>query len=337
VPASASNGRAPRALVTGGAGFIGSHLCTELMAKGWEVYAIDDLSTGSVANVEHLRHRRDFHLVVDSVLDEATMNSLVHRCDAVWHLAAAVGVRLVVEQPVRTLVTNVRGTEVVLEYCARFDKPVLVASTSEVYGDHRSLRPLAEDDRRIYGPTTVNRWGYAGSKAIDEFLALAFHRERGLRVTIARLFNTVGPRQTGEYGMVVPRFVDAALAGEPLRVFGDGGQTRCFCHVDDTVEALMALLAEPRTVGQIYNIGNTAHIGIRELADMVVEMTGSSSPIERVEYADEYGEGFEDMRHRVPDIRKIGEVIGWRPSRSLRDVLDDMIRERHEVGAAVRR
>lgn len=332
-----TDGRAPRALVTGGAGFIGSHLCTELMAKGWEVFAIDDLSTGSVDNVEHLRDRRDFHLVVDSVLDEATMNSLVHRCDRVWHLAAAVGVRLVVEEPVRTLVTNVRGTEVVLEYCARFDKPVLVASTSEVYGDHRSLRPLAEEDRRIYGPTTVNRWGYAGSKAIDEFLALAFHRERGLRVTIARLFNTVGPRQTGEYGMVVPRFVEAALAGEPLRVFGDGGQTRCFCHVDDTVEALMALLDEPRTVGQIYNVGNTAHIGIGELAEMVVEMTGSSSPIENVSYEAEYGEGFEDMRHRVPNIGKIGEAIGWRPQRSLRDVLTDVIRERRDAGAAVRR
>lgn len=327
----------PRALVTGGAGFIGSHLCTALVDRGWEVFAIDDLSTGSVENVEHLRHERHFHLVVDSVLDEAVMNSLVHRCDRVWHLAAAVGVRLVVEEPVHTLVTNVRGTEVVLEYCARFDKPVLVASTSEVYGDHRTLRPLSEDDRRIYGPTTVNRWGYAASKAIDEFLALAFHRERSLRVVIARLFNTVGPRQTGEYGMVVPRFVDAALAGEPLRVFGDGGQTRCFCHVDDTVEALLGLLDDPATVGEAYNVGNTEPIEIAALARAVVEMTDSDSRIDNVAYEDAFGEGFEDMRHRVPAIEKIGRAIGWRPSRTLQDVLVDVIRERRGRGAVVGR
>src|SRR3954451_13525398 len=218
-------------LITGGAGFIGSHLSELLLEGGWEVFALDDLSTGSERNVAHLRDRRDFHLVVDSVLKSSVVNELVHKCDVVFHLAAAVGVRLIVEEPVRTLVTNVQGTEIVLDHCNRFGKRVLVASTSEVYGDHREERPLDESARRIYGPTTARRWAYADSKAMDEFLALAYHQERGLDVVIARLFNTVGPRQSGQYGMVVPRFVSAALAGRPLEVHGDGSQTRCFCHV----------------------------------------------------------------------------------------------------------
>ncbi len=317
--------RRPTALVTGGAGFIGSHLCEALLASGHEVYALDDLSTGSLDNVEHLRDQRGFHLVVDSVLNEAVVNSLVHRCDLVWHMAAAVGVRLVVEQPVRTLVTNVQGTEVVLDLCARFGKRVLVASTSEVYGDHQTLNPLAENERRIYGPTTVNRWGYAASKALDEFLALAYHQERGLDVVIARLFNTVGPRQTGEYGMVVPSFVDRALAGEPLMVHGDGTQTRCFAHVEDVVRALVALLDEPGTNGEIFNIGSAQPIEISSLAKRIVDATASTSAIELIPYTETYGAGFEDMRHRVPDTTKITAAIGWRPDRNLDDILTDVI------------
>ncbi|MEW6581539.1 MAG: NAD-dependent epimerase/dehydratase family protein [Actinomycetota bacterium] len=323
----------PKALVTGGAGFIGSHLCDSLLQDGWEVYALDDLSTGSLANVAHLTDRRDFHLVVDTVLNEAVVNSLVHRCDRVWHLAAAVGVRLIVEKPVHTLVTNVQGTEVVLDLCARFNKRVLVASTSEVYGDHQSLTPLNEGERRIYGPTTVNRWAYAGSKALDEFLALAYHKERDLDVVVTRLFNTVGPRQTGEYGMVVPALVEQALAGGPLTVFGDGLQTRCFCHVADTVAALRALVDDPSTGGEIYNVGNTAPIAIADLARRIIDLTGADADIEYCTYEDAYGEGFEDMRHRVPDVAKIHRAIGWAPVRDLDDILTDVIA--HKRAAAV--
>src|SRR5215211_4451310 len=243
-----------KALVTGGAGFIGSHLCELLLDDGWEVFALDDLSTGNFRNVEHLKERPKFHLVVDSVLSPSVVGELAYKCDVVYHLAAAVGVRLIVEQPVRTLVTNVQGTETVLEYCHRFGKRVLIASTSEVYGDHRDELPLAEDARRIYGPTTARRWAYADSKAMDEFLALAYHQERGLDCVIVRLFNTVGPRQSGQYGMVIPRFATRALAGAPLEVHGDGTQTRSFCHVSDTVRALKALMDEPVTSGQIYNV-----------------------------------------------------------------------------------
>ncbi len=244
-----------KALITGGAGFIGSHLAELLLEDGWEVWALDDLSTGSLANVDHLGDRTDFHLVVDSVLSPAVVNELVHKCDVVYHLAAAVGVRLIVEQPVRTLVTNVQGTEIVLDHCNRFGKRVLIASTSEVYGDHRDEVPLAESARRIYGPTTQRRWAYADSKAMDEFLALAHHHERGLDCVIARLFNTVGPRQSGQYGMVVPNFVANALAGRPLEIHGDGNQTRCFCHVDDTIRALRGLM-DDGTSGEIFNVGS---------------------------------------------------------------------------------
>src|SRR3989440_5733525 len=223
------------ALITGGAGFIGSHLAELLLEQGWEVFVLDDLSTGSADNVAHLRERRDFHLVVDSVLSSSVVNELVHKCDVVYHLAAAVGVRLIVEQPVRTLVTSVEGTGTVLEHCNRFGKRVLIASTSEAYGDHREELPLEESARRICGPTTARRWAYADSKAMDEVLALAYHQERGLGTVIVRLFNTVGPKQSGQYGMVIPRFVQNALAGRPIEVYGDGVQTRCFCHVADTV------------------------------------------------------------------------------------------------------
>ncbi len=315
----------PRALVTGGAGFIGSHLCEALLGHGWEVFVIDDLSTGSIANVTHLLPRDDFHLVVDTVLNEAVVNSLIYRVDAVWHLAAAVGVKLIVEQPVRTLVTNVQGTEVVLDLCARFGKPVLVASTSEVYGDHKSLEPLGEEHSRIYGPTHVNRWAYAGSKALDEFLALAYFQERDLRVVIARLFNTVGPRQTGEYGMVVPALVRQAIEGKPLRVFGDGQQTRCFCHVHDTVRALIELMESPRCVGRIFNVGNASPISIEDLARKILHLAQSDSEVILVSYEDAYGPGFEDMRHRVPDIALIAEAVGWSPERGLDEILVDVI------------
>ena len=322
-----------KALVTGGAGFIGSHLCDRLLEDGCEVWALDDLSTGSLSNVEHLRDRRDFHLVVDSVLSHAVVNELVHRSDVVYHLAAAVGVRLIVEQPVRTLVTNVQGTETVLEYCNRFGKRVLVASTSEVYGDHREAVELEEDARRMYGPTTQRRWAYADSKAMDEFLALAHHQERDLDCVIVRLFNTVGPRQSGEYGMVIPRFVDRALANAPIQIFGDGEQTRCFCHVDDTVRALVALMDSPNTSGEIYNVGSPNRIRIIDLADRIREALGSSSELEFVPFDQVYGQGIEDMLHRIPSIAKVGAAVGWKPERSLDDILADVIEDKRSAAA----
>jgi UDP-glucose 4-epimerase len=324
---------ARKALLTGGAGFVGSHLSELLLASGYEVWALDDLSTGSIANVAHLRERQDYHLVVDSVLSPTVVNELVFKCDVVFHLAAAVGVRLIVEEPVRTLVTNVQGTEIVLDHCNRFGKRVLVASTSEVYGDHREERPLEESARRIYGPTTARRWAYADSKAMDEFLALAYHQERGLDVVIARLFNTVGPRQSGQYGMVVPRFVASALAGRPLEVHGDGLQTRCFCHVLDTIAALKGLMEDGATSGEIYNVGSTDRISILDLAEKVVARTGSSSSVEFVPYERVYGLGIEDMLHRIPSIEKVAAQIGWGPSRDLDAILDDVIEHtRHHAG-----
>ena len=313
-----------KALVTGGAGFIGSHLCELLLDEGWEVWALDDLSTGSLANVEHLTTNAEFHLVVDSVLNRAVVNELVHKCDVVYHLAAAVGVRLIVEQPVHTLVTNLEGTEVVLEHCNRFGKRVLIASTSEVYGDHRDENPLAEEARRVYGPTTQRRWAYADSKAMDEFLALAHHQEGGLDCIIARLFNTVGPRQSGQYGMVVPRFVERALAGEPLEVFGDGQQTRCFCHVSDTIRALSGLMAYD-AAGEIYNVGSNEQIAILDLAQRVIEATGSTSTTVFVPFEDAYGHGIEDMLHRIPSTEKIRDAIGWQPTFDLGRILSDVI------------
>jgi nucleoside-diphosphate-sugar epimerase len=314
-----------RALVTGGAGFIGSHLCERLLEDGWDVYALDDLSTGSMRNVEHLMPHAAFHLVVDSVLKPAVVNELVHKCDVVYHLAAAVGVRLIVEQPVHTIVTNLEGTEVVLDHCSRFGKRVLVASTSEVYGDPRTEEPFREDDRRVYGPTTQKRWLYADSKAMDEYLALAYHQERDLDCVIVRLFNTVGPRQSGQYGMVIPRFVQAAIAGAPLEIHGDGMQTRTFCHVQDTIRALRGLVDEPSTDGQIFNVGSPDRISIIDLARRVLEEVGSSSELVEVPYDLVYGLGIEDTLHRIPSIEKVNAAIGWRPERSLDDVLADVI------------
>jgi UDP-glucose 4-epimerase len=318
--------RKPKALVTGGAGFVGSHLSELLLADGWEVFALDDLSTASIQNVAHLKERWDYHLVVDSVLSPSIVSELVHKCDVVYHLAAAVGVRLIVERPVHTLVTNVQGTEIVLDYCNRFEKRVLVASTSEIYGDHRTQEPLGEQARRIYGPTTARRWAYADSKAMDEFLALAYHQERGLDCVIARLFNTVGPRQSGQYGMVIPRFVEHALAGTALEIHGDGKQTRCFCHVADTILALQALMDHRELSGEIFNVGSTSQVAILDLAERVRAMTGSSSELVFVPYDQVYGQGIEDMLHRVPSIEKIGNAVGWAPRFELDVILADVIK-----------
>ena len=317
-----------RALVTGGAGFIGSHLSELLLASGWEVYALDDLSTGSAQNVAHLQERWDYHLIADSVLSPSVVNELVHKCDVVYHLAAAVGVRLIVEQPVRTLVTNVQGTETVLDCCHRFGKRVLIASTSEVYGDHRAERPLDENAQRIYGPTTARRWAYADSKAVDEFLALAYHQERGLDCVIARLFNTVGPRQSGQYGMVIPRFIERALSAEPIEIYGDGTQTRCFCHVTDAIQALKGLMDDAPTSGEIFNVGSTNRISITDLAERVKEMTRSESDIVYLPYEEVYGQGIEDMLHRIPAIDKIHDRIGWEPTLDLDLILADVIKHR---------
>ena len=321
------------ALITGGAGFIGSHLAELLLADGWEVFVLDDLSTGSERNVAHLRNRRDFHLIVDSVLKASVVNELVHRCDVVFHLAAAVGVRLIVEEPVRTLVTNIQGTENVLDYCNEFGKRVLVASTSEVYGDRQEPEALDEESKRQYGPTTARRWAYAESKALDEFLALAYHQERGLDCVIVRLFNTVGPRQSGRYGMVIPRFVSAALAGRPIEIFGDGTQTRCFCHVQDTIRALDGLMAARTISGEIFNVGSTERISIAELAQQVIALTGSGSEIVHVPYDEVYGLGIEDMLHRQPSIDKVSAAIGWAPTRSLGEILRDVLQATHSASA----
>jgi UDP-glucose 4-epimerase len=315
----------PKALITGGAGFIGSHLAELLLDDGWEVFALDDLSTGSIQNVAHLREQPAFHLVVDSVLAPAVVGELVYKCDVVYHLAAAVGVRLIVEQPVHTLVTNVQGTETVLDYCNRFGKRVLIASSSEVYGDHREERPLSEDDRRVYGPTTERRWLYADSKALDEFLALGYHQERALDCVIVRLFNTVGPRQSAQYGMVIPNFVRSALAGAPLEVHGDGTQTRSFCHVEDTIRALRGLMDDRLISGEIYNVGSTERIRIFDLAQRVLELTGSDSEITFVPYDRVYGLGVEDTLHREPSIERVHGAIGWRPSLDLERILADVI------------
>jgi UDP-glucose 4-epimerase len=323
-----------KALITGGAGFIGSHLAELLLQNDDEVYVLDDLSTGSVANVGHLLDHPRFHLVVDNVLHPAVVCELVHKADVVYHLAAAVGVKTIVEQPVRTLHVNLRGTEIVIDACSRFDKPVLIASTSEVYGDHRTETPLQEGARRIYGATTQKRWAYADSKAMDEFLGLAYHEEHGLRTVIVRLFNTVGPRQTGMYGMVVPRFVERALRNETIEIYGDGLQTRCFCHVNDTIRALRDLMTDvARTSGQIYNVGAPNQISVAGLAERIRKMTGSSSSTVHVPFAEVYGAGIEDMLHRVPSVDKIRDAIGWKPLHTLDEILHDVIE--HAAASAV--
>jgi len=313
-----------RNLITGGAGFIGSHLAEALLKKGEEVFVIDNLSTGSIENIEHLRDKPGFHYVIDTIANESVLAELVDRSDTVYHLAAAVGVELIVKHSVRTIETNIFGTEAVFRHAARKRKRLVLASTSEVYG--KSVRvPFSEDDVMVFGPSTKRRWAYACSKAIDEFLALAYLHEYGLPVTVLRFFNTVGPRQVGTYGMVVPRFVRAALRGDPLRIHGDGHQTRCFSYVGDIVEATIKVAVSPHTVGEVYNVGSDEEISIAELAERVVALCGSSSPIVHVPYEEVYGEGFEDMRRRVPDLSKIRQAIGYKPSHNLDQILERVI------------
>ena len=313
-----------KVLITGGAGFIGSHLAEQHLRRGDEVYIIDDLSTGSVENIEHLKEFPGFHYHIDTVTNTQLTAELVDLCDAIYHLAAAVGVKLIVESPVRTIETNIRGTEVVLELAAKKRKRVLVASTSEVYGKREQV-PFNEDDDLVMGATTKGRWSYACSKAIDEFLALAYWRERKLPTVIVRLFNTVGPRQTGQYGMVIPTFVKQALAGRPITVYGDGKQSRCFGYVGDIVGALMKLVDHEDAVGEVFNIGSNEEISIVELAQRVKELTRSSSEIVFVPYDEAYEEGFEDMPRRIPDIAKVDALIGFKPEMKLDGILQTVI------------
>jgi UDP-glucose 4-epimerase len=313
-----------RFLVTGGAGFIGSHVCDLLLDQGHEAHALDDLSTGSIQNIRHLKGHPAFGYTIGCATDGPLVAELVDEADAVIHLAAAVGVSLVVESPVRTIETNLRCTEVVLEHAAKKRKPVLVASTSEVYGKSRAL-PFKEDGDLQMGATNVGRWAYACSKAIDEFLAIAYWKERRLPTVVVRLFNTVGPRQSGRYGMVVPRFVGQALAGEPLTVYGDGAQSRCFCHVADVARALVELVVSERCYGEVYNVGGEEEITMKDLAHKVIALTGSDSEIALIPYEEVFADGFEDMYRRVPDTGKVRETIGWRPTRSLQDIVTDVI------------
>ncbi len=313
-------------LVTGGAGFIGSHLAERLLAEGHRVLVLDDLSTGRFENIAHLEGRPGFELRVASVTDPAIVERCVTESEAVFHLASAVGVRLVVDQPVKTIETIVGGTDTVLRSCARYRRPVLLTSTSEVYGKSEKL-PFAEGDDCVIGPTTTRRWAYACAKALDEFLAMAHWSESRLPVVIARLFNTVGPRQTGRYGMVIPRLVAQGLAGEPLTVYGDGTQSRCFAHVSDVVGALVALMEEPKARGEVFNVGNAEEVTILGLAERVRVLTGSRSPIRLVPYGEAYVAGFEDMSRRVPDLTKARHLIGYRPTRGLDDILADVLAE----------
>jgi len=307
-------------LITGGAGFIGSHLSEAVVGLGDAVVAVDDLSTGSFRNVEHLNGGA-FELVVASVDDAATMEDLVRRADLVYHLAAAVGVKLIVADPVRTIETNIRGTEVVLRLANKWRRPVVVASTSEVYGKSERV-PYAEEHDMVLGPTSHSRWAYAASKAIDEFLAVAYHRRDGLPVVIARLFNTVGPRQTGRYGMVLPTFIGQALRGEPITVYGDGRQSRAFTYVGDAVRALLELPRHEAAFGEVFNVGGGREVTMMELARLVRERTGSASEIVTVPYDQAYAPGFEDMVRRVPDISKLQRVTGFSPSVGLEEIID---------------
>ncbi len=311
-------------LITGGAGFLGSHLADHLLKQGDNVFAVDDLSTGSIDNIEHLKGHPRYRYQVESVMNRSLVAELVDRCDAVFHLAAAVGVRLIVESPVRAIETNIRGTEIVLEAAAKKKKRVLITSTSEVYGKSVKV-PFCEDDDLVSGPPTKGRWSYACSKALDEFLGLAYWKERHLPVTIVRLFNTVGPRQTGRYGMVLPNFVRQALNNQPITVFGSGKQSRCFGYVGDVVWALSKLIRTETAVGEIFNIGNNEEVSIEELAQRVRRMTGSRSEIVYIPYDQAYEEGFEDMPRRVPSLEKIGRCIGYRPRTTLDQIIEMVV------------
>lgn len=311
-----------RYLITGGAGFIGSHLTESLLGRGDEVTIVDNFSTGHRGNIEPLLPR--LRLVQGSVLDPLLVDELVEESDAIFHLAAAVGVRLIVEHPLRSFITNIKGSENVLEAAHRWRRKVLIASTSEIYGKN-SEGPFKEDDDRVLGSTQISRWGYSTSKAVDEILAFAYHRERDLPVVVVRLFNTVGPRQTGAYGMVIPRLVEQALSGSPLTVYGDGQQSRCFCHVRDVVAALVGVMEEPTAEGDVFNVGSAEEVTILELAERIISRTGSTSRIDKIPYEEAYEHGFEDMRRRVPDTAKLRSLIGWQPTCGLDQIIDEVI------------
>lgn len=313
-------------LITGGAGFIGSHLADALLEKGERVIALDNLSTGRYANIEHLLHRPDFEFVLGSILNADLVDDLASRADQIFHLAAAVGVKLIVEKPLESLATNIRGSETVFEKAHKHGTRILVTSTSEIYGKNTSDR-LHEDDDRILGSPLKSRWSYSEAKAIDEILAYTYWKEKGLETVIVRLFNTVGPRQTGHYGMVIPRFVSQAVRGEPLTVYGDGSQTRCFCFVGDVVRGLIDLMKEPEAYGKVFNIGGQQEISIAELAQKIADLSGSTSKIRYLTYEEAYEEGFEDMQRRVPDISRVQNLIGFEPSVSLEEIIRRVVEE----------
>ncbi|MEU7861920.1 GDP-mannose 4,6-dehydratase [Nonomuraea sp. NPDC049141] len=320
-------------LITGGSGFVGSHLTDALIARGDSVVILDNLSTGRLAN---LRPHPDLRFIQGSVLDELVVDELVHQCDVVVHLAAAVGVKLIVEQPLRSLTTNIRGSEIVVEAAHRYRKKILITSTSEIYGKN-SAGPLKEDADRILGSPSVVRWAYSTAKAVDEILANAYHRERGLPTIVVRLFNTVGPRQSPAYGMVIPRLVQQAVSGAPLTVFGDGSQTRCFAHVADVVDALLRLLDLEAAVGQTFNIGSADEVSILDLAKLIIDHTGSISEIDLIPYHQAYQQGFEDMTRRVPDTTRIRELTGWAPRHTLDEILVEVVKQvREELPASIR-
>ena len=313
-----------KVLITGGAGFIGSHLSEELLNRGEEVFVIDDLSTGSIENIEHLKSNPKFHYTIDTIKNEPLLAELVDRCDVVYHLAAAVGVKLIIESPVNTIETNIYGTELVLKCANKKKKKVMVASTSEVYGKNNNV-PFKEDYDVVLGSTKNGRWSYACSKAIDEFLALAYWREKKLPVVVVRFFNTVGPRQTGRYGMVIPNFVKQALLGHPITVYGDGKQSRSFTYVGDVVKGITELMNNPKAVGEVFNIGHGKEITIYELAGLVKKITNSKSEIVYIPYDKAYEEGFEDMQRRSPDISKINKLIGYKPTMDIKEILEKVV------------
>ena len=313
-----------KVLVTGGAGFIGSHLAERLLKDGNNVVVVDNLSTGVLENIESCKNRAEFNFIEGDIRDAELMDTLVERSDVVFHLAAAVGVKLIADRPVHTIETNISGTEVVLDAANKFGKSVFIASSSEVYGKNEAV-PFREDDDIVLGSTRMPRWSYACSKAIDEFLALAFHQQYGLRTVIGRFFNTVGPKQTGQYGMVVPRFVQWALKGKPVSIYGTGQQMRCFCYVEDVIEAVIGLMDSEQAAGNVYNIGSTEEVSIEGLADKIIEMTGSKSKKEYVDYEEAYGMPMEDMMRRVPSLERIKKAIGWEPKTSLAEMLRAII------------